>query len=126
MNSDCTAIGAAEVRLVVGPNASEIRHNKVNLIIDEAIKATVVFTAAVIRWFRCCRGSDCPEPGQNSVEKENQQLKVSFGRARLTSKKEGLMTSGEATSPIKALSSMTISGFVSVSTSTISAIRPTA
>ena len=77
------------------------------------LKRPLFLTAAVIGGSAAAVAQS--GPSLDSVEKENQQLKSRLDALEDLVKKEGLMTSGETTSPIKALSSMTISGFVSAS-----------
>jgi len=77
------------------------------------LKRPLFLTAAVIGGSAAAVAQTAPS--LDSVEKENQQLKSRLDALEDLVKKEGLMPSGVTTSPIKALSSMTISGFVSAS-----------
>ena len=51
----------------------------------------------------------------DKLEKENQELKTRLDNLELMAKKEGILTSGTPTMPVKVLSDMTLSGFVSAS-----------
>jgi len=79
----------------------------------KSVKRPLFLTAAMIGGSAVAVAQNAPS--LESVEKENQELKTRLDALEDLVKKEGLLPSGPATSPVKALSQMTISGFVTAS-----------